>query len=104
MVRVSSERNATDPATGIATGASVPGPEDAAGTSVSTGLQYENQKPDRLLRRAVRLLNNADLKGASETLKEAARVMALQSDDTGAPDLPGKTGQPDDRTNDRNWG
>lgn len=87
MARVSSERNAIG-ASGDVTGTGGAGPEDVAGTSVSTGLQYEKQEPDRLLRRAVRLLNDADLKGASETLKEAARVMALQSDNTGTPDLP----------------
>ena len=96
MARVSAERNATG-TSGDVTGTGVAGPEDVAGTSVSPGLQYENrenQEPDRLLRRAVRLLNNADLKGASETLKEAARVMALQSDNTGAPDLPVSRSRP----------
>ena len=100
MARVSSERNAIG-ASGDVTGTGVAGPEDVAtGTSVSTGLQCENrenQEPDRLLRQAVRLLNNADLKGASETLKEAARVMAEQNDNTGAPDLPGKPEQANDR-------
>ena len=46
--------------------------------------QYEEST--RLLQRAVKLLDNADLKGASEMLQQAAGVLAPQSGDIGGPD------------------
>ncbi len=70
MARVFSERNAT----------SLAGPERFTDLSASTGPHQEHGEPCRLLRWAAELLSKGDLKGASETLKEASRILASRGE------------------------
>jgi hypothetical protein len=46
------------------------------------------EEPGRLLRRATRLLDEADLCGANEALKEAAKALARRGGRAGSPDFP----------------
>ncbi len=59
----------------------------AIGNAESKEEGYE--EPVRLLRRATRLLDEADLCGANETLTEAAKALARRGGGrTGSPDFP----------------
>jgi hypothetical protein len=67
-----------------------PVPRGAVG---NVRLEEEDEEPGRLLRRATRLLDEGDLCGVNEALKEAAEALARWGGGrAGSPDLP-KTGE-----------